>query len=162
MPSLTTDVVALDLSSGKLRWRFRAYAHVKMSPVAHDGHVYFGDTNGVFYDINEWSRQSLRIVRPAFYDGAVRNSGEFAVGGLRQRNLCGSGRSRVRAVFDPGARHMVGPPDYKPGDLVIPFGDSGATLYVAPSLIIAVAQFSSVRSTSAPSRSSLAIVDFAG
>ncbi len=57
-----SDVVALDLRSGKLRWRFRAYAHVKMSPVARNGHVYFGDTNGVFYDINEWSGVANRFV----------------------------------------------------------------------------------------------------
>lgn len=57
-----SDMVALDVHSGKVRWTYHAYAHVKMSPIAYLGHVYFGDTNGVFYDLNEKSGEANRFV----------------------------------------------------------------------------------------------------
>ncbi len=57
-----SDMVALEVQSGKPRWKFHAYAHVKMSPIAYDGHVYFGDTNGVFYDIGEKDGKANRFV----------------------------------------------------------------------------------------------------
>jgi hypothetical protein len=55
-------MVALDLGSGKVLWTVRASAHVKMSAVAYRRHVYFGDTNGVFYDVNEINGSVNRYV----------------------------------------------------------------------------------------------------
>ena len=57
-----SDVMAFDVHSGKVRWTFNAYAHVKMSPIVANGHVYFGDTNGVFYDVKESSGKANRFV----------------------------------------------------------------------------------------------------
>src|SRR5262249_10298413 len=57
-----SDVVAFDVRSGDMRWKFHAYAHVKMSPIAYKGHAYFGDTNGVFYDIDERTGKANRFV----------------------------------------------------------------------------------------------------
>ena len=57
-----SDVVAFDVRSGNVRWIFHAYAHVKMSPIAYNGHVYFGDTNGVFYDVNVATGEANRFI----------------------------------------------------------------------------------------------------
>lgn len=57
-----SEVVALDVRSGHEKWKVHAYAHVKMSPIARNGHVYFGDTNGVFYDVNEKTGGINRLI----------------------------------------------------------------------------------------------------
>jgi len=57
-----SEIVAIDAHSGKLRWKFRAYAHVKMSAIAYRDHVFFGDTNGVFYDVDERNGFANRFV----------------------------------------------------------------------------------------------------
>jgi outer membrane protein assembly factor BamB len=49
---LNDELIAFEASSGKVRWVFHTSGPVKMSPVIRHAHLYFGDTTGVFYDIN--------------------------------------------------------------------------------------------------------------
>lgn len=55
-----SQVVALDLRTGALLWSFRTAAPVKMSPVIYHGRIYFGDTTGVLYVLDEPTGHLLR------------------------------------------------------------------------------------------------------
>ena len=46
-------VIAFEARSGKILWNLRTWANVKMSPVVKKGRVYFGDTGGVLYAVDE-------------------------------------------------------------------------------------------------------------
>lgn len=48
----TSDMIAFDAASGKIRWRFATSGPVKMSPVIAKGRLYVGDTAGLFYTLN--------------------------------------------------------------------------------------------------------------
>jgi outer membrane protein assembly factor BamB len=56
----SNSLVALDARTGALRWRFRSYAPIKMSPVASQNVVYAGDTSGRFYEIIAANGKLLR------------------------------------------------------------------------------------------------------
>ena len=45
-------VVAFDERTGRERWTAHTSGNVKMSPVIAHGHVYFGDTEGIFYTVD--------------------------------------------------------------------------------------------------------------
>ncbi len=60
-----SEVDAFDARTGRLVWRRPTWAHVKMSAVAYRGKVYFGDTNGVLYALDE---RTGRIIRTVSFD----------------------------------------------------------------------------------------------
>ena len=43
------SVTALETDTGKMKWRFYANGPVRLAPVAHQGRIYFGADDGVFY-----------------------------------------------------------------------------------------------------------------
>src|SRR5205823_2143420 len=48
--SQSSDLLAIDLKTGKLRWKYRAQDGIgESSPAVHDGIVYVGDLSGVFH-----------------------------------------------------------------------------------------------------------------
>jgi len=53
--------LAFDASTGHVLWQLRTTAPVKMSAVARNGKVYFGDTAGLFYTVDEHSGKVLSI-----------------------------------------------------------------------------------------------------
>lgn len=48
---LSNAIIAFDAGTGRTRWAFHTSGPVKMSPLVRHGHLYVGDTTGVFYDI---------------------------------------------------------------------------------------------------------------
>lgn len=44
-------IVAFDARTGRVRWNLRTWADVKMSPLVTGGRVYFGDQDGVLYNV---------------------------------------------------------------------------------------------------------------
>ena len=57
---LNDELIAFNAASGNIRWRFHTSGPVKMSPVIKSGHLYFGDTTGVFYDLDSASGRLVR------------------------------------------------------------------------------------------------------
>lgn len=53
------EIVAFDGRSGKILWRLRTYAPVKMSPIITSNRIYFGDTSGLLYSAD---RQTGEII----------------------------------------------------------------------------------------------------
>ena len=51
--SMTADLLALDLETGKLRWKYHVQDGIEeSSPTVHDGVVYAGDLSGVMHAVN--------------------------------------------------------------------------------------------------------------
>jgi outer membrane protein assembly factor BamB len=48
----TNEFVAFDGRSGRVRWKMRTAAAVKMSAIEQNGRLYFGDTGGTFYVVD--------------------------------------------------------------------------------------------------------------
>ncbi len=48
----TSELMAFDAATGRVKWHVRTNASVKMSPVIDHGSVYVGDTGGVFYRLD--------------------------------------------------------------------------------------------------------------
>lgn len=46
-------VIAFEARTGKIVWNLRTWANVKMSPLITGGRVYFGDTGGVLYNVDQ-------------------------------------------------------------------------------------------------------------
>jgi outer membrane protein assembly factor BamB len=64
----TNEFVAFEASSGRVRWRIRTGAAVKMSAVEHNGRLYFGDTGHTFYVVNARTGEiEERRTYPAFF-----------------------------------------------------------------------------------------------
>ncbi len=64
----TRDFVAFDARTGRVRWRLRTAARVKMSAVEYRKRLYFGDTAGTFYVVDARSgRVLVRRTFPAYF-----------------------------------------------------------------------------------------------
>jgi len=86
---------ALDLATGKERFRYQAGGEIRSSPAVRDGAVYVGDETGVFHAVD--ARTGAR--RWTFKaGGAVTSSPNFAVQGQRTRALFGSYDNFLYAV----------------------------------------------------------------
>jgi len=46
-------MIAFEARTGKVLWNLRTWANVKMSPVIAGGRVYFGDTGGILYNVDQ-------------------------------------------------------------------------------------------------------------
>ena len=57
---LNDELIAFNAATGNVRWIFHTSGPVKMSPVIKHGHLYVGDTSGVFYEIDSGSGRLLR------------------------------------------------------------------------------------------------------
>lgn len=57
---LSDEIIAFNAQTGAVRWRFHTSGPVKMSPLVRRNHVYFGDTAGVFYEINAVNGRLIR------------------------------------------------------------------------------------------------------
>jgi outer membrane protein assembly factor BamB len=86
---------ALDLATGKERFRYQAAGEIHSSPAVRDGVVYVGDEAGTFHAVD--ARTGAR--RWAFKTGgAVTSSANFAVDGSRARAVFGSYDNFLYAV----------------------------------------------------------------
>jgi outer membrane protein assembly factor BamB len=64
----TSEFIAFDARSGRIRWRLKTEAAVKMSAVEKDGTLYFGDTGHTFYAVNAKNgRVLLRRPFPTYF-----------------------------------------------------------------------------------------------
>lgn len=68
---------AFDESTGRVLWSIRTDAAVKTSAIALDGHVYFGDTAGVFYALDEGNG---RVAARKQFDKPFTTSSPIVVG----------------------------------------------------------------------------------
>ena len=50
--ALDSSLYALELSTGKLKWKYRAQDEIKSSPAVSNGVVYFGDEAGAFHAVD--------------------------------------------------------------------------------------------------------------
>jgi outer membrane protein assembly factor BamB len=58
--SQASDLLAIDLKTGKLRWKYRAQDGIgESSPAVHDGIVYIGDLSGVFHAVRAADGKAL-------------------------------------------------------------------------------------------------------
>jgi outer membrane protein assembly factor BamB len=58
--SQSKDLLAVDLQTGKLRWKYRATDSIgESSPAVYDGIVYVGDLNGVLHAVNAANGKAL-------------------------------------------------------------------------------------------------------
>ena len=72
--SLDENLYALDLATGKERFRFQAKGEVKSSPSVRDGVVYFGDEGGFFHAVDAKTGKALWSFET---DGGVTSSASF-------------------------------------------------------------------------------------
>lgn len=72
--SLDEHLYALDLATGKERFRFQAKGEVKSSPGVRDGVVYFGDEGGFFHAVDAKTGKELWSFET---DGGVTSSASF-------------------------------------------------------------------------------------
>ncbi len=72
--SLDSNLYALDLGSGKLKWKYRA-AETKSSPSVSKGVVYFGDAEGTFHAVDANTGKRRWIFQT---DGEINSSANFA------------------------------------------------------------------------------------
>lgn len=64
----TDEFIAFDARTGRIRWKLRTYAAVKMSAVEKDGRLYFGDTGRTFYAVGARNGRILAESRyPSFF-----------------------------------------------------------------------------------------------
>jgi len=73
--SLDGKLYALDLRTGKVRFRYTAGGEIKSSPSVHEGIVYFGDESGLFHAVDA-KTGAVRWTFPT--DGGVTSSANFA------------------------------------------------------------------------------------
>ncbi len=92
---------AIELSTGKERFRYQAGGEIRSSPAVHDGIVYFGDEAGTFHAVD--ARTGAR--RWTFETGgAVTSSPNFAVHGEQIRVVFGSYDNFLYAVDGKSGR----------------------------------------------------------
>lgn len=73
--SLDGHLYALDLATGKVRWKHKAADQIKSSPSVREGTVYFGDEKGTFYALDAKTGK----VRWTFQaEGPIVSSANFA------------------------------------------------------------------------------------
>ena len=60
----TSNVIAFEARTGKVLWNLRTWANVKMSPLITGGRVYFGDTGGILYNVDQ---QTGRVVHTSSF-----------------------------------------------------------------------------------------------
>ncbi|MDZ7359935.1 MAG: PQQ-binding-like beta-propeller repeat protein [candidate division KSB1 bacterium] len=72
--SLDSNLYALDLGSGKLKWKYRA-TETKSSPSVSKGTVYFGDAAGAFHAVEAGTGKRQWIFQT---DGEINSSANFA------------------------------------------------------------------------------------
>ena len=72
--SLDSNLYAIDLSSGKLKWKYRA-TETKSSPAVSKGVVYFGDATGVFHAVDASTGKRQWTFKT---DGEIISSANFA------------------------------------------------------------------------------------
>ncbi len=78
--SESADLLAIDLATGKLRWKYKAKDGIdESSPLVHDGVVYVGDIAGTFHAVRAsdgkavWTFKTESEIRssPVFADGRI-------------------------------------------------------------------------------------------
>jgi outer membrane protein assembly factor BamB len=69
---------AFDARTGRVRWVMTTIGSVKMSAIAKDGNLYFGDTEGTLYVVRQNSGQLIARVR---FPGSFTPSPPIAIGG---------------------------------------------------------------------------------
>ena len=57
-------MIAFEARTGKVLWNLRTWANVKMSPLITGGRVYFGDTGGILYNVDQ---QTGRVVHTSSF-----------------------------------------------------------------------------------------------
>jgi outer membrane protein assembly factor BamB len=72
--SLDSNLYAIDLSTGKLKWKYRA-TETKSSPAVSKGVVYFGDAAGVFHAVDASTGKRQWTFKT---DGEIFSSANFA------------------------------------------------------------------------------------
>uniref|UniRef100_E6Q5Y9 Uncharacterized protein n=1 Tax=mine drainage metagenome TaxID=410659 RepID=E6Q5Y9_9ZZZZ len=66
-------IVAFDGDNGRVLWRFRTWAPVKMSPVVVDKHLIFGDTGGILYSVSTQGTltHTMTFLKPFFSSAPI-------------------------------------------------------------------------------------------
>ena len=75
---LTSEMIAFDAATGKIRWRFDSVGPIKQSPVVRNHRLYVGDTSGLFYTLDAVDGH---LIHGAAFDQAFSTAPPLLYGG---------------------------------------------------------------------------------